>query len=225
MCLQRIIDLVLPKQVCYILEIPQKKSMIDLVLQNKSAIFWKSPRKICLLITRTELETDWEGLMSPTVRSMGSKTRTYRQQRLASGHRTVGAGGTDHLTLSQPGWATHAHHILKSTNRGLAQSKRAGGIGADQNKAVQGGFFLKIDKCAGQIPIHVQDVINMQGEFFLKSNKRADQNTAMQGGFFFLKINKRACPSIRSTIVTTFPPGFSDLPTALGHCSRHTGLR
>ena len=49
---------------------------------------------MCLLISRTELETDWEGLMSPTARSMGSKTRTYRQHRLASEHRTVGAGGT-----------------------------------------------------------------------------------------------------------------------------------
>ena len=81
--------------------------------------------------------------MSPTARSMGSKTRTYRQHRLASEHRTVGAGGTgagpqslaDHLTLSQSGWTNYAHHI------------------------------------------------------------------------------------------TTCPPGFSDLPTALGHRSRHTGLR
>ena len=32
--------------------------------------------------------------------------------------------------------------------------------GADQNRAVLGGFFFKINKHAGQIPIHVQ------GEFF-----------------------------------------------------------
>ena len=38
---------------------------------------------------------------------------------------------------------------------------------ADQNKAVQrGDFFLKINKRAGQIPIHVQDGINLQGETF-----------------------------------------------------------
>ena len=34
--------------------------------------------------------------------------------------------------------------------------------------------------------------INVQGKFFLKINKRADQNKAVQGGFFFLKINKHA---------------------------------
>ena len=40
---------------------------------------------------------------------------------------------------------------------------------ADQNKAVQRGeFFLKINKRAGKIPIHVQDGINVQREFFLK---------------------------------------------------------
>ena len=55
---------------------------------------------------------------------------------------------------------------------------------ADQNKAVQGEFFLKINKCAGQIPIHMQCAINMQGFFFLKINKRADQNKAVQGGNF-----------------------------------------
>ena len=47
----------------------------------------------------------------------------------------------------------------------------------DPNKAVQGEFFyLKINKRAGQIPIHMQDGINMQGEFFLKINKCLDQN-------------------------------------------------
>ena len=50
---------------------------------------------------------------------------------------------------------------------------------ADQNKAVQGELFLKIDKHAGQIPIHVQDGIKVQGEYLLKINKRADQNKAV----------------------------------------------
>jgi hypothetical protein len=39
-----------------------------------------------------------------------------------------------------------------------------------------------------------------RGELFLKINKRADQNKAVQGKFF-LKINKRACTSIRYTRV------------------------
>ena len=55
---------------------------------------------------------------------------------------------------------------------------------ADPNKAVQGGFFLKINKRAGQIPIHMQDGTNVQGKFFLKNNKHADQNKAMQEGIF-----------------------------------------
>ena len=38
----------------------------------------------------------------------------------------------------------------------------------------------------------------MQGDLFLKINKRADQN---KRGNFFLKINKRACMSIRYTRV------------------------
>ena len=32
----------------------------------------------------------------------------------------------------------------------------------------------------------MQDGINIQGEIFLKINKHADQNKAVQGGFFFL---------------------------------------
>ena len=48
----------------------------------------------------------------------------------------------------------------------------------------RGEFFLKINKCAGQIPIQVQDGINLQGEYFLKNNKRADQNKDVQGFFF-----------------------------------------
>ena len=42
--------------------------------------------------------------------------------------------------------------------------------------------------------------INVQGEFFLKINKAADQNKAVQGDFL-LKINKHACTSIRYTRV------------------------
>ena len=39
--------------------------------------------------------------------------------------------------------------------------------------------------CTGTIPINVQDGINMQGgAFFLKINKRADQNKTVQGGLF-----------------------------------------
>ena len=34
----------------------------------------------------------------------------------------------------------------------------------------------------------MQDGRNMQGEFFLKNNKRADQNKAMLGGLFFSKL-------------------------------------
>jgi hypothetical protein len=30
----------------------------------------------------------------------------------------------------------------------------------------------------------MQDGINVQGEFFLKNNKRGDQNKAVQGGIF-----------------------------------------
>ena len=68
---------------------------------------------------------------------------------------------------------------------------------------MQGDFFLKINKRAGQIPIHVYYGINVQGEFFLKNNKRADQNKAVQGEFF-LKINKRACTSIWYNRVDAF---------------------
>ena len=55
---------------------------------------------------------------------------------------------------------------------------------ADQNKTVQGGFFLKINKRAGQIPIQMQENKRAGGFFFLKNNKRADQNKTVQGGIF-----------------------------------------
>ena len=49
----------------------------------------------------------------------------------------------------------HAENSLKNIKR------------ADQNKAVQGGFFfLKINKPAGQIPIHMQYATNMQRGIF-----------------------------------------------------------
>ena len=61
---------------------------------------------------------------------------------------------------------------------------------ADQNKAVQQEFFLKIinvqDKY--QYTCSMQYAKDMQGEFFLKINKRADQNKAVQGGFFSSKL-------------------------------------
>jgi hypothetical protein len=43
-----------------------------------------------------------------------------------------------------------------------------------QIRPCRGDFFLKIDKPARQIAIHMLDGIIMQGEFFLKNNKRAD---------------------------------------------------
>ena len=46
----------------------------------------------------------------------------------------------------------------------------------------------------------MQDGINVQGDFFLKNNKRADQNKAVQGEIF-LKITKPACTSIPHTRV------------------------
>ena len=75
---------------------------------------------------------------------------------------------------------------------------------ADQNKAVQGEFFLNIDKCSDQNKAVQIGWNKHAGEFFsLKINKRADQNKAVQGGFF-LKIDKRACTSIRYTRVRFF---------------------
>ena len=35
-----------------------------------------------------------------------------------------------------------------------------------------------------QLEINVQYGIDVQGDFFLKINKRADRNKAVQGGFF-----------------------------------------
>ena len=43
-----------------------------------------------------------------------------------------------------------------------------------------------------------------RGKFYLKINKRADQNKAVQRGFF-LKINKRTCMSIGYTRVCMTP--------------------
>ena len=61
-------------------------------------------------------------------------------------------------------------------NRRVGQNKRAGGKilkknkRADPNKAVQGGFvFLKINKRAGQIPIHMPENKLAWGLFFSKT--------------------------------------------------------
>ena len=64
---------------------------------------------------------------------------------------------------------------------------------ADPNKAVQGGFFfLKINKRAGQIPIHMQDRINVQGEFFLKKINVQTKIRPCRGNFFSKLINVHA---------------------------------
>ena len=42
---------------------------------------------------------------------------------------------------------------------------------ADQHKAVRGDFFLKFNKLAGPIPIHIQDVMNVQKGIFSQNQK------------------------------------------------------
>ena len=74
-------------------------------------------------------------------------------------------------------------------------NKRAG-----WNRRARGNFFSKLINVQAKIRPITEDLIDMQGEFFLKINKCADKNKAVQGGFF-LKINKRACTSIRHTRV------------------------
>ena len=56
-----------------------------------------------------------------------------------------------------------------------------------QTQIRPGGFFSQNYKCAGQIPIQMQEN-KRAGGFFLKNNKRADQNKAMQRGNFFSKL-------------------------------------
>ena len=65
-------------------------------------------------------------------------------------------------------------------NRRVGRNKRAGGKilknnkRADLNKAVQRGIFLKINKRAGQIPIHLLYAINVYNHCehtFVNSNK------------------------------------------------------
>ena len=77
------------------------------------------------------------------------------------------------------------HTVHSVPNRRVGQNKRAGGkfLKKHFNKAMQGGFFLTINKSAGQIPIKMQEN-KRAGGFFLKNNKRADQNKAVQGGMF-----------------------------------------
>ena len=56
---------------------------------------------------------------------------------------------------------------------------------------MQGGFFFfKINKPAGQIPILMQDGINVQGDFFQKNNKRAEQ---IKSGTIYV-LNKEKWP-------------------------------
>ena len=52
-----------------------------------------------------------------------------------------------------------------------------------QIRPCRGDISLKINKHAGQIPIKMQEN-KRAGGFFLKNNKRADQNKAVQGGMF-----------------------------------------
>ena len=59
---------------------------------------------------------------------------------------------------------------------------------ADQNQALQGEFFLKINRCADQNKAAHIGWNKRAGGFSLKINKRVDQNKAVQGGF--LKIEK-----------------------------------
>ena len=56
-----------------------------------------------------------------------------------------------------------------------------------QIRLCRGIFFLKINKRAGQIPIQMQENKRAGGFFFLKNNKHADLNKAVQGGIFFLQ--------------------------------------
>ena len=77
-------------------------------------------------------------------------------------------------------------------NRRVGRNKRAGGKilkknkRADPNKAVQGQFFFS-------------KLINVQGKYQYKCRKINVQ------GDFFLKINKRACMSIRHNRVNESP--------------------
>ena len=59
------------------------------------------------------------------------------------------------------------HTVHSVPNRRVGQNKRAGGkfLKKHFNKAMQGGFFLTINKSAGQIPIKMQEN-NRAGGFF-----------------------------------------------------------
>ena len=70
-------------------------------------------------------------------------------------------------------------------------------------RSCKGEFFLKIDKRAGQISIHMQDVITVQREF-LKKKKCADQNKTVQGGFMtYSRHRTTKFPNSESPIFTT----------------------
>ena len=62
-----------------------------------------------------------------------------------------------------------------------------------------GFFFSKLINVHGKYQ-YTCCKVNVQGDFFLKNNKRANQNKAVKGGIFS-QINKRACTGSRYTKV------------------------
>jgi hypothetical protein len=54
---------------------------------------------------------------------------------------------------------------------------------ADPKRPCRQDFFLKLINMQGKYQYTCRK-INMQGDFFLKKNKRADQNKALQRGIF-----------------------------------------
>ena len=75
-------------------------------------------------------------------------------------------------------------------NRRIGPNKRAGGKFLKKTLNVQtqirragGIFFSKLINVQGKYP-YKRRKINVQGDFFLKNNKRAGPNKAVQGEFF-----------------------------------------
>ena len=60
---------------------------------------------------------------------------------------------------------------------------------ADPNKAMQGGFFLKINKLAEKIPIHMQENKCARGFFFSKAINMQTKKRLCRGNFFLKLIN------------------------------------
>ena len=81
----------------------------------------------------------------------------------------------------------------------MGQNERAGGKilknikRVDQIGPCRGNFFLKMNKCSGQIPLHVQDKINVQGRIFFSKSINVQNKIRPCRGEFFLNIDKRAC--------------------------------